>query len=61
MPVVQVVPFDIEVEYPTDVAGTPMTTYLDWMESCWCITVTGHPAMSVPSAQPVWASAVRRR
>ena len=25
-----------------------MATYLDWMQSCWCITVTGSPAISVP-------------
>ena len=41
-------PFDVELEYPTEVAGVPMPTYLDWMESCWCITVTGGPAISVP-------------
>jgi amidase len=48
MPVTQVLPFDIEVEYPTQVEGVAMDTYLDWMQSCWCITVTGSPAISVP-------------
>jgi amidase len=48
MPVSQVPPFDVELEYPTEVAGVPMPTYLDWMESCWCITITGGPAISVP-------------
>jgi amidase len=48
MPVSQVPPFDVEVEYPVEVAGVEMPTYLDWMESCWCITVTGSPAVSVP-------------
>jgi amidase len=48
MPVTQVVPFDVGVEFPSQVAGVPMLTYLDWMESCWCITVTGSPAISVP-------------
>jgi amidase len=47
-PVVQVVPFPIELEYPTEVAGVAMETYLDWMESCWSITVLGGPAISVP-------------
>jgi amidase len=47
-PVSQVPPFPIEVEYPTEVAGEPMTTYLDWMASCWSITVLGGPAISVP-------------
>jgi len=47
-PVTQVPPFPIELEYPTEVAGEPMTTYLDWMASCWSITVLGGPAISVP-------------
>jgi amidase len=47
-PVSQVPPFPIELEYPTEVAGESMTTYLDWMASCWSITVLGGPAISVP-------------
>ena len=47
-PVSQVPPFPIDVEYPTEVAGEPMATYLDWMASCWSITVLGGPAISVP-------------
>lgn len=48
MPVSQVPPFDVEVEYPAEIDGVAMPTYVDWMESCWCITVTGSPAISVP-------------
>jgi len=48
MPAVQVPPFDLDVEYPTEVAGVPMPTYIDWMASCWAVTVTGCPAISVP-------------
>ncbi len=47
-PVTQVAPFPIELEYPTEVAGVAMSTYLDWMESCWSVTVLGGPALSVP-------------
>jgi amidase len=47
-PVSQVPPFPVKVEYPTEVDGEAMTTYLDWMESCWSITVLGGPAISVP-------------
>jgi amidase len=47
-PVSQVPPFPVELEYPTEVAGEPMVTYLDWMASCWSITVLGGPAISVP-------------
>jgi amidase len=49
MPVTQVLPFPVELEYPTEVEGVAMSTYLDWMASCWCITVTGLPAISVPA------------
>lgn len=49
LPTTQVLPFPVEVEYPTEVAGVPMTMYLDWMESCWSITVTGCPAISLPA------------
>jgi amidase len=47
-PVSQVPPFPVELEYPTEVASHSMVTYLDWMESCWSITVLGGPAISVP-------------
>ncbi|MDP9184456.1 MAG: amidase [Actinomycetota bacterium] len=48
-PVSQVPPFDAELEYPTVVSGEPMETYIDWMASCWRITVLGGPAISVPA------------
>ncbi len=48
-PVNQVVPFPVETEYPTEIAGVKMTNYLDWMKSCYFITVTSHPAISVPA------------
>ncbi len=47
-PVVQVLPFDVDVPYVTEINGEPMTTYLDWMKSCYWISVTGQPALSVP-------------
>ncbi len=47
-PVNQVTPFSIDQEYPTSIDGVQMTNYLDWMRSCSAITVTGHPAISVP-------------
>ncbi|HEX6130284.1 MAG TPA: amidase [Actinomycetota bacterium] len=51
MPTTQVLPFPVEVEYPTEVEGVAMPTYLDWMESCWCVTVTALPAISVPAGR----------
>ncbi|MDE0374346.1 MAG: amidase [bacterium] len=47
-PVTQVPPFPVDVEYPTEIDGTRMETYIDWMRSCSDITVTTHPAISVP-------------
>ncbi len=48
LPVSQVLPFDIESEYPTEIGTTAMTTYLDWMKSAYFVTVLGLPAISVP-------------
>ena len=48
LPTVQLPPFDVEEPYPTNVAGVPMPTYIDWMKSCYYISVAGNPAISVP-------------
>jgi amidase len=48
LPVNQVPPFDIAQPYPEEIAGVPMETYIDWMKSAYYVTVTGHPAISVP-------------
>jgi amidase len=47
-PVAQVLPFDIDVPYVTEINGIRMESYIDWMRSCYYITVTGSPAISVP-------------
>src|SRR5918999_4182970 len=49
LPTVQVPPFSVEQEWVTEIAGEPQQTYLDWMRSCSRITVTAHPAISVPA------------
>jgi amidase len=49
LPVTQVAPFDLTVPYPTQINGTPMRTYIDWMRSCWYITFMSNPAISVPA------------
>jgi len=49
LPVSQVPPFDVNQPYVTEIAGTPMETYIDWMKSCYFISITGHPAISVPA------------
>ena len=46
--VAQVAPFDVDQPYVTEIAGETLPTYLDWMKSCYLISATGHPAISVP-------------
>jgi amidase len=47
-PVSQVPPFDVMRRYVTEIDGERMQTYIDWMKSCYYVTVTGLPAISVP-------------
>jgi amidase len=48
LPVSQVPPFDVNQPYVTEINGVRMDTYIDWMRSCYYISVTGLPAISVP-------------
>jgi amidase len=48
LPVNQVLPFDVNQHYPTEIAGVPMENYLAWMKSAYYISAAGNPAMSVP-------------
>ena len=48
LPVTQVAPFDVTTEYPASIEGAAMTSYIDWMRSCWYVTFMANPAMSVP-------------
>ena len=48
LPVNQVIPFDLKQRYVTEINGEKMDTYIDWMKSCYYISVIGHPAISVP-------------
>jgi amidase len=49
LPVVQVPPFPVEQPYVTEINGVPMETYIDWMRSCYYISITSLPAISVPA------------
>src|SRR5262245_12309068 len=49
LPVTQVSPFSVDAPYPTEIAGTPMATYIDWMRSCWYVSFMSNPAISVPA------------
>ena len=48
LPVSQVPPFDVKERWVAQIGATEMETYIDWMKSCYYVTVTGLPAISVP-------------
>ena len=48
-PVNQLAPYSVDIEWPREIAGTKLDNYLDWMKSCYYITITSHPAISVPA------------
>jgi amidase len=49
LPVSQVAPFSIDQEYPTQINGVKMDTYIDWQKSAYHISAMGNPAISVPA------------
>ena len=49
LPVTQVAPFDVTLEYPQEINGVAMQTYIDWMKSCWYVSFMSNPAISVPA------------
>jgi amidase len=66
LPTVAVPPFPVEQPYPTEINGTPLTTYTQWFFLTYGITVTGLPAISIPcgftrSGLPVGLQIVGRR
>ncbi len=48
-PVVQVLPFDVRTEYPMEIDGHSLGSYIEWMKSCYLISATTLPALSVPA------------
>jgi amidase len=48
LPVSQVAPFPVETPWVREINGVKMESYIDWMGSCYAITLTGLPAISVP-------------
>jgi amidase len=48
-PVSQVPPFNVTLDWVHEIDGVPQRTYLDWMASCYLISATGLPAISVPA------------
>jgi amidase len=48
-PTAQLFPFDVNVCWPQEIAGTKMTTYHEWMKAMFLITMSGCPALAVPA------------
>ena len=49
LPVNQVPPFPVDQPYVDTINGVKLSSYIDWMKSCYYITATSHPAISVPA------------
>ncbi len=47
-PSTQVLPFNIEIPYPTEIAGVKMNSYIEWMRCCYLISMLECPSISVP-------------
>lgn len=48
-PTAQVLPFPAEQRWPTEINGTPMGDYLEWMRSVCVVSAMSNPAISVPA------------
>lgn len=53
-PTVAAPPFPVEQDYPPEIAGQTVETYVDWFLLTYAITLVGLPAISVPAG---WTSA----
>ena len=49
LPTTQVPAFDVAQEFVTEIDGVPMESYIDWMGSCYFVTMSALPAISVPA------------
>jgi amidase len=49
LPTAQLFPFDIDLHWPSEIAGQKMTTYHEWMKGMLPITMAGCPALGVPA------------
>jgi len=45
----QLPPFDAKLDWPKEIAGVQMEHYIAWQKSCYWITATFRPAISVPA------------
>ncbi|MFQ5583460.1 MAG: amidase [Calditrichia bacterium] len=47
-PTMAVAPFPVEQNYPTEIAGKKMKTYIDWFAPTFLLSLSGLPVASVP-------------
>jgi amidase len=48
LPTSQVLPFSIDEPYPTSINDIALVTYIDWLKSCYWLSITGNPTISLP-------------
>lgn len=48
-PTVAVAPFPVEQRYPTEIDGSALDSYIDWMYLTFVLTLTGCPVISIPA------------
>ena len=48
LPTTQVPAFDVKQQWVNEVEGQKLASYIDWMRSCYYVTLTALPAISVP-------------
>jgi amidase len=49
VPTAQLFPFEIDMHWPQEIAGTKMETYHEWMKGVLPVTMAGSPALAVPA------------
>jgi amidase len=53
LPTTQILPFTLDKAFPTEVDGQPLANYIDWLKTCYWISASAHPGLSLPCG---WAS-----
>jgi amidase len=49
LPTAQLFPFDVELDWPREIAGRKMETYHEWMKVVLPVTMSGCPALAAPA------------
>jgi amidase len=49
IPSAQLFPFDIDMDWPHEIAGHTMATYHEWMKATLLVTLSGCPALAAPA------------